>query len=216
MVRVPRGPVALIVTSALTVALSSCALSPHSIETPSTPSGPSSGQVGDSLTYTASGAVCSKGHAVEYRFDWGDSSTSSYSSYPSASHSWTSPGTYRVKVRARCSTDTAVVSEWSPEKLVTIAAAGPLQILDFELKPYNNPFMPWVIQGHARNVSNRTLSYASVTGTFYDANGVLLTSSLDNVNNLAPGVVWEFKIYCFDSDVADRVHHAEVTVGACF
>lgn len=91
-----------------------------------------------------------------------------------------------------------------------------LQILDSSLQPYDNMFMPWVIIGHAKNVTARTLSYAEVNGQFYDASNVLLADWLDNTTDLPAGVTWEFRIYLMDSEVADRVDHATVTVGSCW
>jgi len=44
----------------------------ETVSTPTTPSGNSSGEVGDNLTYSTGGAVSSMGHSVEYCFDWGD------------------------------------------------------------------------------------------------------------------------------------------------
>jgi hypothetical protein len=189
---------------------------PHTVSTPDTPSGPSTGQVGEILSFTTGGASCSQGHPLEYRFDWGDGTYSSWSSTPTASHSWTAAGTYQVKAQARCSLDRSVVSSWSSGKSVTIAAASKLQILNYQLLPYDNPFMPWVIRGYAKNVSGKTLRYAEVRGQFYDANNVLLCTWLDNVTDLAPDIVWEFNIYCICTDVCNRVHHATVTVGFCW
>jgi len=93
----------------------------HTVSTPSTPSGPSSGCVGQSLTFTTGGASCSQGHSVQYRFYWDDGTYSSWSSSTNASHSYFSPGTYRVRAQARCSVDNSVVSDWSSGKTVTIS-----------------------------------------------------------------------------------------------
>jgi|YelNatPaOPRAMG01_1025707.scaffolds.fasta_scaffold59779_2 hypothetical protein len=188
----------------------------HTVSTPDTPSGPSTGQVGETLTFSTGGANCSQGHPVEYRFDWGDGTYSSWSSNPTASHSWTAAGTYQVRTQARCSLDQSVISAWSSAKSVTITAVSKLQILSWQLLPYDNMFMPWVIRGYAKNVSGKTLRYAEVRGQFYDANNVLLCSWFDNVTDLAPDVVWEFNIYCMCTDVCNRVHHATVTVGSCW
>ena len=202
--------------------LSGC-LNEHTVYTPSVPSGPSSVNVGQSAGFSTSGSECSRGHEIQYRFDWGDGSYSSWSYHSSANKSWTNAGTYHVRAQARCSSDTTVTSGWSSARTVTVTAATPtvpptqkLEILDWQLLPYDNQFMPWVIRGHAKNVSGRTLEYAEVRGQFYDVNDVLLASWLDNVNGLGAGIVWEFNIYCIQSDIAGRVHHATVTVGTCF
>lgn len=48
-------------------------------------------------------------HAVveylEYRFSWGDADTSHWSAGLSASHSWSRPGTYEIRVHMRCQAD---------------------------------------------------------------------------------------------------------------
>ena len=91
-----------------------------------------------------------------------------------------------------------------------------LEILDWSLQPYDNMFMPWVITGHAKNVSGKELSYAEVDGQFFDSQNVLIGSWFDNISNLGAGIVWEFNIHLMDSEVADRAHHATVEVGSCW
>lgn len=49
-----------------------------SVTTPTAPSGPATGTVGQSLTYTSGGATCSLGEAVEYQFVWGDGTNSAW------------------------------------------------------------------------------------------------------------------------------------------
>jgi hypothetical protein len=94
---------------------------PHTVSTPTVPSGPTSGFATISYTYTTGDSVCSVGHGVEYQFDWRDGNTSAWSSLTSASHSWASAGTYNVRVQARCSQDNAIISSWSTELAVTIS-----------------------------------------------------------------------------------------------
>ncbi len=92
----------------------------ETVSTPSTPSGTTNGMVGTSYTYSTGGANSSLGHPVEYKFDWGDGQSSSWSSSTSASHSWSSSGTYVVKAQARCTTHTDMVSSESSGFSVTI------------------------------------------------------------------------------------------------
>ncbi|MBL7095854.1 T9SS type A sorting domain-containing protein, partial [candidate division KSB1 bacterium] len=89
------------------------------VTTPGTPTGPSAGYTGQSLSYTASGAVSSFGHTVEYKFDWGDGSESSWGA-ATRSHTYSSKGNYSIKAKARCATDTEVISSWSDGKAVSI------------------------------------------------------------------------------------------------
>ncbi len=48
----------------------------ETVSTPATPTGPSSGNVGTSYSYSTDGASSSLGHSIQYRFDWGDGSYS--------------------------------------------------------------------------------------------------------------------------------------------
>ena len=92
------------------------------ISTPTTPSGPASGLPGTNYTYSTGGSTSNLGHPVQYKFEWGDGS---FVWLPvgttSAQHSWTSPGTYLVRSKARCSIHTSVVSNYSNTFSVTIA-----------------------------------------------------------------------------------------------
>jgi len=67
------------------------------------------------------------GDFLRYEFSWGDGTTTLTDWYTSgatasASHTWSSSGTYYVKVRTQDSTGTW--SEWSPSLMVTINSDG--------------------------------------------------------------------------------------------
>lgn len=90
---------------------------------PSTPSGPPSGGVGTEYIYTAS-ATDPDGDQVAYNFNWGDGTSSGWTSYVnsgstgSATKTWYEQGTYAIKVVAK---DThGKISEWSDEFTVTM------------------------------------------------------------------------------------------------
>jgi len=91
----------------------------HSVSAPTTPSGPSINYMNTSCAFTTGGSTCNLGHAVQYRFDWGDGQYSTYGS-SSASHSWSSYGTYSIRAQARCATANNVVSSWSSIQTLTI------------------------------------------------------------------------------------------------
>jgi hypothetical protein len=126
---------------------------PETVSQPSTPTGPSSGNPGSSLTFSTGGATSSKGHSVQYRFDWGDGSQSSWGS-SSQSHTYSDSGlndrTYSVTAQARCSTDTSVQSSWSGGKSVTISRAKAGQITS--VSP--STFSPGVAQTVTVTVNN--------------------------------------------------------------
>jgi hypothetical protein len=94
----------------------------ETVSPPTTPSGPTTGSPGTGYTYSASGAASSQGHSLEYRFDWGDGTYSSWSSLCSGLKAWSSANTYTVRAQARCAVD-KTESGWSPGLTVTISAA---------------------------------------------------------------------------------------------
>ncbi len=106
--------------------------------TPSTPSGTTSGYTGISYTYTTA-TTDPDGDSVYYFFDWGDGSnsgwigpyTSGYSA--SASHIWSSSGTYHVRVKAKDVNNAE--SGWSPYLSVTINPSNAPPVTSYSLNP---------------------------------------------------------------------------------
>jgi len=82
----------------------------EALTTLTTPTGPAGGIAGTSYTYQTSGSTNNLGHTVEYRFNWGNGSYSTWSTGKSATHTWATGGTYAVKAEARCQTDTTVTA----------------------------------------------------------------------------------------------------------
>ena len=94
---------------------------PETVSVPPVLGGPTSGIMGTSYAYTTGGSLANSGHPVEYQFDWkGDGSDLSPWGSSTQSKTWTVPGTYAVQARARCATDTSVISGWSSALSVTI------------------------------------------------------------------------------------------------
>ena len=109
-------------SSSLTVKIA--ANSPPAI--PAIPSGPTSGNPGKSYSYTTS-ATDPNGDQVKYIFSWGDGTTTTTGlvdsgTAASASHIWSTAGTYLVKARARDSK--GATSALSSSLAVTISALG--------------------------------------------------------------------------------------------
>ena len=92
----------------------------HAVSNPYIPSGLSRGEQGISYTFASGGSVCGLGHGVEYQFVWGDGTSSGWSAATSAAHAWPASGSYTLKVQARCSVETGLVSGWSEGISVTI------------------------------------------------------------------------------------------------
>ncbi|KYK30568.1 MAG: hypothetical protein AYK22_03610 [Thermoplasmatales archaeon SG8-52-3] len=90
---------------------------------PAIPSGPPSGKILVKLTYSSS-ANDPENEQIYYLFDWGDGSNSGWvgpynsGQTGSASHIWTSQGTYQVKVKAKDINDNESV--WSDSFTVNI------------------------------------------------------------------------------------------------
>jgi len=140
-------------SSAKTVVISGANSAPN---TPSTPSGPSSGNTGVSYTYSTS-TTDPDDDTVKYGWDWNgdgtvDEWTGLYSSGTTVSttHTWTTAGTYNVKVKAEDSN--GAQSGFSSAKIVVINS------------PPNKPTITGPSSGKAGN------SYSYSTSTT-DPNG---------------------------------------------
>jgi N-acetyl-anhydromuramyl-L-alanine amidase AmpD len=98
---------------------------PEAVSMPNSPSGPTSGTTGVSYAYSTGGSSSNLGHSVQYLFDWGDGTNSGWLpvGQTSASHSWSSAGTYTVRAKARCATHTSVESGWSSGLTVSITGS---------------------------------------------------------------------------------------------
>jgi len=117
----------------------------ETISKPDKPEGPSSGIIGQTLTYSTGGASSSLGHEVEYKFDWGDGSQSEWGS-ATRDHEYSNKGTYTIKARARCKIHTNIVSNWSNGKSVSITAysltvhVDPSEAGDVDRNPNKNDY----------------------------------------------------------------------------
>ena len=100
----------------------SVTISAETVTTPNTPAGPTVGKDGLSYSYTTGGSTSNLGHIIEYQFDWKDDG-SDLSNWGSASQTktWTVPGAYNVKARARCTQDVSIISDWSNPLSVSIS-----------------------------------------------------------------------------------------------
>jgi len=75
----------------------------ETISTPGAPTGEQNPRQNDGpCTYSTTGATCSWGHPVEYSFNWGDGTNSSWSTSTSAWHVWGASGPMTITVTARC------------------------------------------------------------------------------------------------------------------
>jgi len=93
---------------------------------------------------------------------------------------------------------------------------GDIKILEHQLVRENEGTNSETVsvEGSAENTSDEQLSYAEVRARFLDEDGTLLESSLDNVNDLGPGMKWQFEIIFpgFGED-ATAVSEYEIAAG---
>jgi len=98
--------------------------------TPPAPDGPDTGVIGVPYMFTVA-TTDPQGDAIMYKFSWGDGTFSDwFGPYPSgntasASHAWTTAGTYNVTVKAKDASDE---SDWSPAHTIVIHAGPILEI----------------------------------------------------------------------------------------
>ena len=74
-------------------------------------------------SYATGGSSTDRGHPVEYRFDWGDGTYSTWSATPSDMHSWSSSGIKLVRAQARCQIHIGFVTTSVVALSVTMAPA---------------------------------------------------------------------------------------------
>jgi outer membrane protein assembly factor BamB len=98
--------------------------------TPPAPDGPDTGVIGVSYIFTVA-TTDPQGDSIMYQFSWGDGTFSDWlGPYPSgntasASHAWTTAGTYNITVKAK---DASEESDWSPAHTILIHAGPILEI----------------------------------------------------------------------------------------
>jgi hypothetical protein len=98
----------------------------ETVSSPMIPSGPLTGQPNTLYTYTTGGSTSNLGHAVQYKFDWGDGTDSNWlpGGVTSAQRAWSVGGGYNIRAKARCSLDPGIESAWSPVVTVRIELVG--------------------------------------------------------------------------------------------
>jgi hypothetical protein len=98
-------------------------------------------------------------------------------------------------------TDDSEIEKVSNEKI---------EILEHELVygEYGN----LMVQGVAKNTAGKKLAYAEIDVKFYDKEGILIGTSLDNINNIEDGEKWRFEVMYFDMDTSD-VDSYKISIG---
>ncbi|MBA7651798.1 hypothetical protein ES703_59624 [subsurface metagenome] len=136
---------------------------------PSAPTGPDSGTPHTSYTFTGT-TTDPDGNQVAFKFNWGDGTQSTWTSYvlsgssASKSHSWSTKGTYYVKVKAKDTYNAE--SGWSAGHPITIRAVV------LEVVPPSLDF------GEAGKGSTKTMTFRA-----YNAGGGTLSGTISANRN---------------------------------
>ena len=99
----------------------------ETVTTPDQPAGPDTVLFRQPNEFRSGGAVSSKDHALEYRFDFDASNNHDYSGWrtePSVVKTWPDSGFFQVKAQARCAKHTGNTSLWSAPKQVAVILGG--------------------------------------------------------------------------------------------
>jgi hypothetical protein len=157
----------------------------ESISKPGTPSGETSPVVDVVYDYTTSGSTSDLGHAIEYSFDWGDGTSSEWSTSNSASHSWSSPGLKYVSVTARCQIHMNKLN--TSDNLEVNVLESPTGIpQDYET---NSPFSFKLLRDYQGTYSSTFIisyyipEYTNVIVSVYNIRGQLVRSLINQPHN---------------------------------
>jgi hypothetical protein len=146
----------------------------ETVSTPTAPTGPATGLLSTSYSFSTGGATTSLGHPVRYMFNWGDGTNSVWlaAGTKTASHVWSAAGAYNVRAMAECATHSDIKSPWSATHVFTIANRLTLT------SP--NGFERWMLS----KIKNITWNPGSYRGTV----SLILYKGTDKVGNIATGI----------------------------
>jgi hypothetical protein len=182
------------------------------ISGPTNISGSWSALVNVSESYCVSDAMSSERHSLEFQFDFdadGSGTITAWDRVPCVSHSWTAPGEYAVKARARCEVHTRWVSAWYDGIRVTVTEVTQLPEIRFatHIDGVSNPYtglspldtvgalQPFSISYHGLTVNGSIVAYwfmSLATGFDIEGSGVWyddLADTLRTFPNTGPDMV---------------------------
>jgi len=146
-----------------------------SVPPPDDPKGPSTGTVGQNLTYSTVGTDPLGVH--EYQFDWGDGSKLVWKDSDTQSHTYLLAGVYKIKVREKCPLE-FFETDWSGTTTVTITGStGTAWMLSVTSSPVAGVVITGTLPGTANyaglvtkgtQVTLTAPSTAIVKGTSYN------------------------------------------------
>jgi len=167
----------------------------ETISTPGAVSGEGSPVQGTSYTYSVGASTSSLGHTVEYSFNWGDGTSSAYSTSTSASHSWSSTGQKFIVVTARCQTHTSISANNSAANYyVTVQPAPPVpDLISVSGVPTTSTEVgqPFTVTVSAQNNGGTGGQYSAINAS------ILYSDGTDDVTITDPTAAWADNLYNF-------------------
>jgi hypothetical protein len=154
----------------------------------SLPSGDTSTLIQEQYTYSTRTVTSSLGHTIEYSFNWGDGTTSDWSTDSTSQHTWDSLGYMDVYVTARCQThtDKTIISDTLRVDVVEVIAVETDNAYSTLLNCRPNPF------SDATTIDYQIQETGAINISVYNSNGQFLETLVNR--NLSPGtyqLVWK-------------------------
>jgi len=190
----------------------SMGLAPETIGTPGNISGQPSPIKGTSYTYSIGAVSSSMGHTIQYSFNWGDGTSSAWSTSLSASHSWSTTGQKILVVTARCQTHTSITAS-NPGNSVTVTATPPTATtsaassigkntatLNGSVNPNGTTTVGFFEYGLTTSYGTSTASSGSLTGS----SAISLQAAL---TGLSSGTTYHFRMSSINAE-------GQVTLGS--
>ena len=187
-------------------------LAPETIGTPGNISGQSSPIKGTSYTYSIGAVSSSMGHTIQYSFNWGDGTSSPWSTSLSASHAWSSTGQKILVVTARCQTHTSITASnpgnsvnvtTTPPTATTSAASGigkNTATLNGSVNPNGTTTVGFFEYGLTTSYGTSTASSSGLTGS----SAISLQAAL---TGLSSGTTYHFRMSSINAE-------GQVTLGS--
>jgi eukaryotic-like serine/threonine-protein kinase len=142
-------------------------------------SGPTEGSVNSSYTFFGN-AIDPDYDSLSYKFDWGDGTTSTWTSFVSSGtqmsvmHGWTLAGTYEIRVKTK--DISGVESSWSSPKSIVITSAPSTLLIAAPSSVIEGESFTVTITVDGTPVDNAAVLFSTATSTT-DTNGVVTLTS---------------------------------------
>ena len=101
----------------------------------------------------------------------------------------------------------------SPEYGTSNTMTGSSDLVILEHNPTTGDYGNLIVAGTAENTGSSSLIYAEIRVKFYDKNGALDSTSIDNINDLGPGEKWNFKVMYFGTS-SGNVDNYKIAIGS--